>query len=202
LAKKVAKETIPLNYYYVLKQIQDSLPRDAVIVSEGANTLDIGRMIIQNYQPRSRLDSGTLGTMGVGMAYAIAAALVYPNRKIVAIEGDSAFGFSGMEVEVICRYRLPVTVFILNNNGIYSGIEKIEDTRRIPPTALLPNAHYEKVRQLTSIHCNCCGSNISLWSSTDYGSFWWSRILCRNSRRFEARVIGMEEHSRFHPYPR
>lgn len=147
LAKKVAKETIPLNYYYVLKQIQDSLPRDAVIVSEGANTLDIGRMIIQNYQPRSRLDSGTLGTMGVGMAYAIAAALVYPNRKIVAIEGDSAFGFSGMEVEVICRYRLPVTVFILNNNGIYSGIEKIEDTRRIPPTALLPNAHYEKIME-------------------------------------------------------
>jgi len=123
------------------------LPKDGIIVNEGANTLDIGRLIIQNELPRSRLDSGVLGTMGVGNGYAIAAALVNPNRKVVTLQGDSAFGFSGMEIEVACRYNLPITFIILNNNGIYSGIEKLTDVNDIPSTAFLPDVHYEKIME-------------------------------------------------------
>jgi oxalyl-CoA decarboxylase len=70
--------------------------------------------------PRHRLDSGTWGVMGIGMGYAIAAA-VETGDPVVAIEGDSAFGFSGMEVETICRYNLPIVTVILNNSGVYRG---------------------------------------------------------------------------------
>jgi thiamine pyrophosphate-dependent acetolactate synthase large subunit-like protein len=56
---------------------------------------------------RLRLDAGTWGTMGVGLGYAIAAAVVRPDRLVVAVEGDSAFGFSGMECETIARYATP-----------------------------------------------------------------------------------------------
>jgi hypothetical protein len=113
-------------------------------VSEGANTMDIGRTLIKkcacgchlcvscvleprvhadSYLPRHRLDAGTYGTMGVGLGFAIAAAVVHPGKKIVAIEGDSAFGFSGLELEVACRFKLPIVVIIINNNGIYQVLE-------------------------------------------------------------------------------
>ena len=69
-------------------------------------------------EPRKRLDSGTWGVMGIGMGYAIGAAVV-SGKPVVAIEGDSAFGFSGMEVETICRYDLPVVIVVFNNGGIY-----------------------------------------------------------------------------------
>ena len=72
-----------------------------------------------SYYPRHRLDAGTYGTMGVGFGFAIAAAVVHPDKRVVAIEGDSAFGFSAMELEVACRFKLPIVVIIINNNGIY-----------------------------------------------------------------------------------
>lgn len=160
-AEDMAKDTsVPLNYYAALNQIQTVLPLDAIIVSEGANTMDIGRAILANHYPRHRLDAGTFGTMGVGLGYAIAAAMWCrsncPDKRVVCVEGDSAFGFSGMEFETMVRYKLPVIIIIINNNGIYNGLNtEIWDQCRnqdeyplsvaTPPTALLPNARYEQM---------------------------------------------------------
>ncbi|MEE8386713.1 MAG: oxalyl-CoA decarboxylase [Dehalococcoidia bacterium] len=137
-------DSTPMGYYRVLREIRDVLPRDAIISSEGASTMDIGRTVLPNFYARHRLDAATFGTMGVGLGQAIAAAVVHPDKKVVAVEGDSAFGFSGMEVEVACRYRLPITFIIINNNGIGGGPTEL-DPERIPPNSYLPNAHYEKV---------------------------------------------------------
>ncbi|XP_068507917.1 2-hydroxyacyl-CoA lyase 1 isoform X1 [Syngnathus scovelli] len=150
--------TIPMNYYTVFHHISQLLPRDCIIVSEGANTMDIGRTMLNNYLPRHRLDAGTFGTMGVGPGFAIAAAVVErtenKGRRIVCVEGDSAFGFSGMEVETMCRYNLPIVVIVVNNNGIYSGVDpetwremaKMGDLTSIaPPVTLLPEARYDQV---------------------------------------------------------
>jgi len=145
LEKQCLDDSVPLKYHYVLDQIKQQLSRDTIIVNEGANTMDFGRIILPTYEPRSRLDAGTMGTMGVGIGYSIAAALIFPDRKVVAVEGDSAFGFSGMEVEVACRLGLPITFIILNNNGIYSGLEEITDRNNLPATALSPNSRYEKI---------------------------------------------------------
>jgi oxalyl-CoA decarboxylase len=72
-----------------------------MVVNEGANTLDFARSIVDMYEPRKRLDVATWGIMGIGMGFAVAAAVV-TGKPVIAIEGDSAFGFSGMEVETIC----------------------------------------------------------------------------------------------------
>ena len=119
-------DTVPMNYYRVLREIRDLLPRDAIIASEGANTMDIGRTVLPNFLPRHRLDAGSFGTMGVGLSFAIAAQAVHPDKRVVAVEGDSAFGFSGMEVEVACRYSMPITFIILNNNGISGGASTLD----------------------------------------------------------------------------
>jgi 2-hydroxyacyl-CoA lyase 1 len=134
----------PMGYYRALRDIRDVLPNDAMIVSEGASTMDIGRQVLNNYLPRHRLDAGTWGTMGVGLAFAVAAQVVHPEKRVVAVEGDSAFGFSGMEVEVACRFNLPITFVVLNNNGIGGGPYEL-DPNRIPPNAYVPNARYERV---------------------------------------------------------
>ncbi len=113
-----------MGYYRVLREIRDLLPRDAIIASEGANTMDIGRTVLPNFEPRHRLDAGTFGTMGVGPGLRDRRAPpCTPTSKVVAVEGDSAFGFSGMEVEVACRYQLPITFIVLNNNGIGGGLD-------------------------------------------------------------------------------
>jgi 2-hydroxyacyl-CoA lyase 1 len=127
--QQMAQNTAPpLNYYTVFHHLQELIPKDAIIVSEGANTMDIGRSMLNNSLPRHRLDAGTFGTMGVGPGFAIAAAVLcrdkYPGKKVVCVEGDSAFGFSGMEIETMIRYELPVMIVIVNNGGIYGGFDQ------------------------------------------------------------------------------
>lgn len=109
-------DSVPMGYYRVLRAIQENIPGDAMVVSEGASTMDISRSVLKHSSPRHRLDAGTFGTMGIGLGSAIAAAVHDPTKHVIAVEGDSAFGFSGMEFEVACRFNLPITVVILNNN--------------------------------------------------------------------------------------
>ncbi len=124
MVQRLAEDPHPMRFYNALGAIRSVLQENprAYVVNEGANALDLARNVIDMEAPRHRLDTGTWGVMGIGMGYAIAAA-VETGDPVVAIEGDSAFGFSGMEVETICRYRLPVTVVILNNGGVYRGDE-------------------------------------------------------------------------------
>ena len=125
MAPKLKNNNVPMDFHGalgVLRTIIKERP-DAILVNEGANTLDFARSIIDMYQPRKRLDVGTWGVMGIGMGTAIGAA-VETGKPVLAVEGDSAFGFSGMEIETICRYNLPVCVVVFNNGGIYRGTDK------------------------------------------------------------------------------
>jgi oxalyl-CoA decarboxylase len=139
-------DATPMNFSTALRAIRDVLDshRDAYLVNEGANTLDFARDIVPMYQPRHRLDSGTWGVMGVGMGYAIAAA-VESGNPVVAVEGDSAFGFSGMEIETICRYQLPVVTVVFNNGGVYKGDEVNTHSADPAPTVLLHSSRYDKL---------------------------------------------------------
>ncbi len=125
MGPRLQNNNVPMDFHGALgalRQIIKDRP-EAILVNEGANTLDFARSIIDMYQPRKRLDVGTWGVMGVGMGTAIAAA-VETGKPVLAVEGDSAFGFSGMEIETICRYNLPVCVVVFNNSGIYRGTDE------------------------------------------------------------------------------
>ncbi|BBX40770.1 oxalyl-CoA decarboxylase [Mycobacterium simiae] len=144
---RLAENPYPMRFYNALGAIRSVLQANpnVYLVNEGANALDLARNVIDMELPRHRLDTGTWGVMGIGMGYAIAAA-VETGQPVVAIEGDSAFGFSGMEVETICRYRLPVTVVILNNGGVYRGDEKPTGDRPAP-TVLNAAARHELIAE-------------------------------------------------------
>ncbi|MEL6279315.1 MAG: oxalyl-CoA decarboxylase [Pseudomonadota bacterium] len=122
MSVRLRNNNIPMDYHAalgVLKDIMTDQP-DTLLVNEGANTLDLARSIINLSKPRQRIDVGTWGVMGIGMGAAVAAA-IETGKRVLAVEGDSAFGFCGMEVETICRYDLPVCIVVFNNNGIYRG---------------------------------------------------------------------------------
>jgi oxalyl-CoA decarboxylase len=146
MAPRLMNNNSPMDYHGalgVLKNVIKERP-DAILVNEGANTLDLARGIIDVYKPRKRIDVGTWGIMGIGMGYAIAAA-VETGKPVLCVEGDSAFGFSGMEVETICRYNLPVCIVIFNNDGIYRGTD-VNDTSSDPATTVfVKGARYDKM---------------------------------------------------------
>ena len=149
MAETLAKNPTPMNFHSALNVVRDVIKAnpDAILVNEGANALDFTRSIVDMYKPRKRLDVGTWGVMGIGMGFSIAAAAV-SGEQVIAVEGDSAFGFSGMEVETICRYNLPVCVVILNNNGVYRGDEVNPTGGADPaPLAFTKDARYEKLME-------------------------------------------------------
>ncbi len=147
VAPMIDAEAMPMNYYRAYRDIEAWLPEDAIIIGEGANTMDIGRTQMANRSARNRLDAGTYGTMGIGLGFTIAAAVVHPDRPVVAVQGDSAFGFSGMELETACRYKLPIKVIVLNNGGIGAGIDELPEDGPIPSFSLTPGARYEGIME-------------------------------------------------------
>ncbi|MDZ4367849.1 MAG: oxalyl-CoA decarboxylase [Afipia sp.] len=148
MAPRLMNNNVPMDYHGalgVLRTIIKERP-DAILINEGANTLDLARGVIDMHQPRKRLDVGTWGVMGIGMGYAIAAA-VETGKPVLAVEGDSAFGFSGMEVETICRYNLPICIVIFNNNGIYRGTD-VNDAGDDPATTVfVKDARYDRMME-------------------------------------------------------
>lgn len=142
-----------MNHNQALTIITDSLGLkydDTVFVSEGANTMDISRVVIPINYPKQRLDAGTNATMGVGLGYAIAAKATTPEKLVIAIEGDSAFGFSAMEIETAIRSDLPLFIIVLNNSGIYRGVSDVEKyvpftNKPLPSTALSYKTRYDEL---------------------------------------------------------
>jgi oxalyl-CoA decarboxylase len=149
MAETLALNPPVMNFHSALNVIRNVVKAnpEAIVVNEGANTLDFARSIVDMYLPRKRLDVGTWGIMGIGMGFSVAAAVV-TGKPVIAIEGDSAFGFSGMEVETICRYNLPVCVIVFNNNGIYRGIDvNPSGGKDVAPTVFVKNARYDKMME-------------------------------------------------------
>ena len=147
MAPRLRNNNNPMDFHGALGALREIIKQrpDAILVNEGANTLDFARSIIDMYKPRKRLDVGTWGVMGIGMGFATAAA-VETGKPVLAVEGDSAFGFSGMEIETICRYNLPVCVVVFNNNGIYRGTD-VNPTggEDVAPTVFVKDSRYDQM---------------------------------------------------------
>jgi len=149
MVQRVGSDTNPMDFHTALGALREIIEQrpDAMLINEGANTLDFARSIINMYKPRKRIDVGTWGIMGIGMGAAVAAA-VETGLPVLAVEGDSAFGFSGMEIETICRYNLPVCIVVFNNNGIYRGTD-VNPTggTDVAPTVFVKDSRYDKMME-------------------------------------------------------
>jgi oxalyl-CoA decarboxylase len=149
MAPRLQNNNVPMDFHGALGALRNIIKEkpDTILVNEGANTLDFARSIIDIYEPRKRLDVGTWGVMGIGMGFAAGAA-VETGKSVLAVVGDSAFGFSGMEIETLCRYNLPVCVVVFNNNGIYRGTD-VNPTggADVAPTVFVKNARYDLMMQ-------------------------------------------------------
>ncbi|KAK1298800.1 2-hydroxyacyl-CoA lyase [Acorus calamus] len=172
---QLAKEVVPFNFLTPMRIIRDAIldvgSPAPIVVSEGANTMDVGRAVLVQMEPRTRLDAVTWGTMGVGLGYCIAAAVASPGRLVVAVEGDSGFGFSAMEVETLVRHQLPVIVIVFNNGGVYGGDRRNPDEITGPykddpaPTSFVPGAAYHKLIEAFGGKCCIAGTPLELKSA-------------------------------------
>lgn len=149
MAPRLLNNNSPMDFHGALGALKRIIAEnpDTILVNEGANTLDFARSIIDIYKPRKRLDVGTWGVMGIGMGQAIAAA-VETGERVLCVEGDSAFGFSGMEIETICRYNLPICVVVFNNGGIYRGTDvNPSGGDDVATTVFVKDARYDKMME-------------------------------------------------------
>jgi 2-hydroxyacyl-CoA lyase 1 len=146
---QINDDAAPANYFRALRDVAAWMPKNAILSAEGAGTMDIGLTQLNVADARSCLNAGTYGTMGVGLGHAIAACVVHPDRPVVHLSGDSAIGFSGMEMETLVRYNFPAKIVVLNNGGIGPGMSEIPQNPmfNLKPNALIYGARYDRVMQ-------------------------------------------------------
>ncbi len=146
---QVEDDSAPASYYRAFKDIAAWMPRNSILSAEGAGTMDIGLTMLPVFSAKACLNAGTYGTMGLGLGQAIAAAIVHPDRPVIHLSGDSAIGFSGMEMETLARYNLPVKIVVLNNGGIGPGMPEIPENPmfNMKPNSLIYGARYDRVME-------------------------------------------------------
>ncbi|GBG38890.1 acetolactate synthase [Mycobacterium montefiorense] len=118
-AADLGDDRIPLHPMRVYAELAPLLDRDAIVVIDAGDFGSYAGRVIDSYQPGCWLDSGPFGCLGSGPGYALAAKLAHPNRQVVLLQGDGAFGFSGMEWDTLVRHQVPV-VSVVGNNGIWA----------------------------------------------------------------------------------
>ena len=117
IAPMLGSDAVPMGYYRILREIRDYLPKDSIVIADGANVMDISRQVINTHVPRHRLDAGVFGNVGIGFPFAIAAQETHPDKKVVILQGDWSIGFNGMEMETLARYSLPVVCVVFQNGN-------------------------------------------------------------------------------------
>ena len=153
LTDRITSDAVPIDPHRVIAAVRDAIPRDAHLAVDGEITMGIGRVLLESFVERSRLNAGTTGCMGTGVPYAIGAKLARPDATVVAVVGDYAFGAAALELETAARVGANVVFVVCNNEGIAG--HTIQD-RMFPADSpriakLLP-ANYEKFAELVDGH--------------------------------------------------
>src|SRR5918999_5370021 len=112
----------PLHPMRIYGELANVLDREAIVVGDGGDFVSYAGRVVSSYEPGCWLDPGPFGCLGSGPGYALAAKLAHPDRQVVLLVGDGAFGFSGMEFDTLARHGVGV-VGVMGNNGIW-GLEK------------------------------------------------------------------------------
>jgi thiamine pyrophosphate-dependent acetolactate synthase large subunit-like protein len=144
--KAMSTDRLPIHPLRLCKEVRDFIDRDAILVVDGQEILNYGRQSIPTYFPRHRLNSGTFGTMGVGMPMGIGAKIARPDKQVVVLHGDGSFGLNAMEFDTAARHNIPVIVVISLNGGWTA------DPRREKPGRDLGYTRFDRFAQSLGCH--------------------------------------------------
>ena len=142
----MATDQVPIHPLRLCREVRDFIDRDAILVVDGQEILNFGRQSIPTFLPRHRINSGTFGTMGVGLPFGIGAKLAAPDRPVVVLHGDGSFGLNGMELDTAARHGIPVIVVISLNGGWTA------DPKRQKPGRDLGYTRFDRIAQDLGCH--------------------------------------------------
>lgn len=143
---KLATDDTPIHPLRLCKEVRDFINRDTILVVDGQEILNYGRQAIPSYRPGHRLNSGTFGTMGVGLPFGIGAKAARPEADVVVLHGDGSFGLNAMELDTAIRHKLPVLV-VISLNGGWTG-----DPERNKPGRELGYTRFDRMAESLGCH--------------------------------------------------
>jgi thiamine pyrophosphate-dependent acetolactate synthase large subunit-like protein len=147
-------ESLPMTPYRMLQEIRDFLPRDAICILDGNVCMAAAQQVLPAYVPASRFTAGSNGCLGVGIPFGIGAKIAYPDRLVVVICGDTAFGFNAMDLETAVRHGVAVIVVVVNNEGNCGALMQKAffpaDGERV--TMFQPDIRYENIMRAFGGH--------------------------------------------------
>jgi acetolactate synthase-1/2/3 large subunit len=152
-AAELSDGRAPLHPMRIYGELAQLLDRDAIVIGDGGDFVSYAGRVVDSYRPGCWVDPGPYGCLGSGPGYALGAKLAHPDRQVVLLLGDGAFGFSGMEFDTLARHRVAV-VGVIANNGIWA-LEKhpMESMYGYSVVAdLRPETRYDQVAQALGCH--------------------------------------------------
>jgi thiamine pyrophosphate-dependent acetolactate synthase large subunit-like protein len=148
--KAMSADATPIHPLRLCKEVRDFVRRDAILVVDGQEILNYGRQAIPTYVAGHRLNSGALGTMGVGLPFGVGAKVAQPDTQVLVLHGDGSYGINAMEIDTAVRHKIPVVVVISNNGGWTANAPW---TRPLPkPGRNLGHTRYDRVAQELGAH--------------------------------------------------
>lgn len=148
LAEWENSDEVPIHQLRLAHELNSILDDDTIVIADGGDVVGLAAKVLTITKPGQWLDPGPLGCLGVGLPFALAAQALYPNKKVIVLNGDGSFGLNGMEFDTAVRFNLPI-VTLIGNDGQWGEIRlpqiALMGEERAVATALAPNVHYERV---------------------------------------------------------
>jgi len=149
LEKKINHSGLPMSPHRLMKEIREFMPRHAICVLDGRDTMAAAQEVLLSYEPASRFTAGTNGCMGIGIPFGIGAKISSPDSMVIVVTGDMAFGISAMEMETAVRHKIPIIVIVANNDGgcATSVQRNLYPADHEPVAMFQPKIPYEKIME-------------------------------------------------------
>jgi acetolactate synthase-1/2/3 large subunit len=115
--EKCARDGVPINHYRLIREFEEMVDKDTIVIGDGGDIVVLAGRIIKVHEHGNWMDPGPLGVLGVGLPFAMAAKLARPEKKVLVLNGDGAFGITAMDFDTLVRFNIPVVLVIGNDAG-------------------------------------------------------------------------------------
>lgn len=143
-------DEVPIHQLRLAHELNKLVDEDTIVIADGGDVVGLAAKVLTITKPGQWMDPGPLGCLGVGLPFALAAQALYPDKKVIVLNGDGSFGLNGMEFDTAVRFGLPI-VTVIGNDGQWGEIRlpqiALMGEERAVATALSPNVHYEKIAE-------------------------------------------------------